>query len=437
MNRKVSLGVAVAGCVLAVALTVSATMMLAMRHFSALVSNVGQRQAMYDYLDEIDSAARGKYTIDEELLRTALAKGYLEGLNDPYAAYLSAEDYKVVQNALAGNYTGFGFRVTVVDNKLTVSYVADTSPAALAGIKKGDIVTVVDEEAMTGASYTTISDKLVNSEKMLLTVSHDGKESAMELTVNTYTDPGVEGYIVQDTVGYIRIRFFNNLTAMQFKNVYNELTRQGAQYFVFDLRNNTGGSLAAVKEILGYLLPSGPYATCVKKDSTETYTASDPYEMTARSATLVNGNTEGEAELFAGVMQDLSKAVMVGSTTAGKAVVQEYFSLASDKAAVRLTVGEITLMKSGSNWADKGLIPDRLKDLSYDKMQRFDLLSYGEDDQLKAAVELRKSNENVTTPDSNTTTATTTTPDSDGVTTAGTAETTTAASDGTATTTAA
>lgn len=428
MNRRVSLGAAVTACILAVALTVSATMMLAMRHFSDLVSDVGQRQAMYDYLDEIDSAARGKYTIDEELLRTALAKGYLKGLDDPYAAYLSAEQYKTVQNELAGNYTGFGFQVTVSDNKLTVSYVAETSPAALAGIKKGDIVTVVDEEPMTGTSYTTMSYKLANSEKMLLTVSRDGTESAMELTVNTYTDPGVEGYIVRETVGYIRMRFFNNLTAMQFKNVYNELTRQGAQYFVFDLRNNTGGSLAAVKDILGYLLPSGPYATCIQKNTTETYTASDPYEMTARSAVLVNGNTEGEAELFAGVMQDLSKAALVGGSTAGKAVVQEYFSLASDQAAVRLTVGEIMLMKSGKNWADKGLMPDRLKDLPYDKMQRFDLLSYGEDDQLKAAVELLGSNQNITTPDSNMTTTTTTT-------ITGSAETTTVASAQTTTTT--
>lgn len=399
MNRKVSLGAAIAVGILAVALTVSATMMIAMRHFSDLVSDVGQRQAMYDYLDEIDSAARGKYTIDEELLRTALAKGYLDGLNDPYAAYVSAEEYKVVQSELAGNYSGFGFRVTVVDNRLVVSYVAETSPAALAGVKKGDIVAVVDEETMNGTSYTTMMDKLANNEKMLLTVSRDGVESGMELTVNTYTDPGVEGYIVQDTVGYIRFRFFNNLTAMQFKNVYNELTRQGAQYFVFDLRNNTGGSVSAVKEILGYLLPSGPYAACVQKNTTETYTASDPYEMTARSVTLVNGSTEGEAEFFAGVLQDLSKTTVVGTSTAGKAVIQEYFSLVSDKAAVRLTVGEIKLMKSGKNWAEKGLMPDRLKDLAYDKLQRFDLLTYGEDDQLRAAVEAIKSNQTITTPD--------------------------------------
>ncbi len=424
MNRKVSLGVAVTVCILAIAVTVSATMMIAMRHFSSLVSDVGQRQAMYDYLDEIDSAARGQYTIDEELLRTALAKGYLEGLNDPYAEYLSAEAYKAVQSELAGNYTGFGFQVAVSDNRLIVSRVAENSPAALAGVKKGDIVTVVDEESMSSTSYTTMADKLANSEKMFLTVSHDGKESTVELTANTYTDSGVEGSLIQSTVGYIRFYGFNNLTAMQFKNVYNELTRQGAQQFVFDLRNNSGGSLTAVQEILGYLLPSGPYATCVKKSTTETYTATDPYEMTARSVTLVNGGTEGEAELFAAVLQDLSKTTVVGTSTSGKAVVQEYFSLASDKAAVRLTVGEITLMKSGANWAEKGLMPDRTKDLAYDKQQRFELLSYSEDDQLQEAVSVVQSNVAVTP---GTTTTATTVADGEATTTTETVATTTAA----------
>ena len=99
------------------------------------------------------------------------------------------------------------------------------------------------------------------------------------------------------------------------------------------------------------------------------------------------------------MLQDLSKTTVVGTSTAGKAVIQEYFSLVSDKAAVRLTVGEIKLMKSGKNWAEKGLMPDRLKDLAYDKLQRFDLLTYGEDDQLRAAVEAIKSNQTITTPD--------------------------------------
>ncbi len=82
MNKKISLGVAITVIILAVALTLSATMVLSMRYFSSLVSSVGQRQAMYDYIDEIDASARQYYTIDEEKLRTALAEGYIGGLNE-------------------------------------------------------------------------------------------------------------------------------------------------------------------------------------------------------------------------------------------------------------------------------------------------------------------------------------------------------------------
>lgn len=396
MNRKVSLGVAITVVILAVALTISATMMLAMRHFSSLVSDVGQRQAMYDYIDEIDTAARGQYTIDEEALRTALAQGYLEGLNDSYAAYLSAAEYKEVQSELAGNRTGFGLQLIVSDaNELVVSYVEENSPAALSGIKEGDVLTAVDEMAVTGASYAGVTGRLNSENKLMLTVKQSGAKSTMELTANTYTNVSVEGRIVQETVGYIRIRSFNSLTALQFKSLYNELTKQGALYFIFDVRNNEGGSLESVQEILGYLLPSGPYVNCTKKAGNEAFTSSDPYEMTAPTVTLVNGGTTGEAELFAGVLQDLSKTRLVGTSTAGKAVVQEYFSLVSDKAAVKLTTGILTRIHSGTSWQDTGLIPNQTADMSYSKMLKFELLTDEEDDQLQAAITLVKSGQSV------------------------------------------
>ncbi len=410
MNRKISLGIAITVIILAVALTFSATMMLAMRYFSSLVSDVGQRQAMYDYLDEIDTAARGRYTIDEEVLRNALAQGYLKGLNDPYAQYLSAAEYKQVQSELAGNHTGFGIHLIVSeDNKLIVSHVEDNSPAALAGIKKGNVLTKLDEVTLTGASYTAVAARLNSSEKLILTVEQNGTEATVELAANTYSHVSVEGRIVQENVGYIRIRSFNSLTALQFKSLYNDLTRQGALYFVFDLRNNEGGSLAAAQEILGYLLPGGPYVNCETKNGVEAFTASDPYEMTAASVTLVNGGTTGEAELMAAVLQDFGKTRLVGTSTAGKAVVQEYFSLASDKAAVKLTVGKLTRIQGGTSWQETGLFPDETADLAYDKQMKFELLTEDEDTQLQAAVALVTANQPVASQTTVTTAGTTTT----------------------------
>lgn len=413
MNRKISLGTAITVLILAVALTISATMMLAMRHFSSLVSAVGQRQAMYDYLDEIDVAARDRYTIDEEALRAALAKGYLQGLSDPYAAYLSSAEYQQVQNELRGDRTGFGLQLVVLENaekvqELVVSHVDPNSPAALAGIKAGAIITEVDGAAVNGASYTAVMGRLDNEKKLRITVRQSDGTTTTELSSNTYSDVSVEGKILQETVGYIRIRSFNNLTALQFKNEYNKLTQQGALYFVLDLRNNAGGSMDAVKEILDYLLPRGPYANCTKKDGVDMFTAADTYEITAPTVTLVNGVTMGEAELLAGALQEAGKTRLVGTSTAGKAVVQEYFPLSADKSAVKLTTGALTLL-SGANWQDTGLMPSQTVDLSLDKLMKFELLSAEEDDQLKAALTLLTSGQYTNTATGTTTAAPTTT----------------------------
>lgn len=392
MNKKVSYGVMIAVVLLAVALTVSATMVLSMRHFSSLVSDVGQRQAMYDYIDEIDSAARKDYVIDEEKLRAALANGYINGLGDPYAAYLSAAEYQQVQNQLAGKRTGFGLSVTAKGTDLVVLSVDDGSPAALAGITKGTVLTAIDGETVTGASVQVAQAKINSAEKLILTFPQDGVPTAVELSANTYTVVSVSGRVVNDNIGYIRISEFNNVTPLQFKNTYNELTRQGAMFFLFDVRNNAGGQLAAAQDILDYLLPRGPYVNCEKKGSTVAFSATDTYEMTAPSVTLVNGNTEGEAELFAAVLQDFSKTRLVGTSTRGKAVVQEYATIQSDKGAVRLSVGQLSRIQSGDSWADSGLTPDQTADLAYDKQLYFGLLSDEEDTQLQAGIALLMSN---------------------------------------------
>ncbi len=392
MNKKISLGVAIAIVLLAVALTVSATMVLAMRQFSSLVSDVGQRQAMYDYIDEIDSAARKDYTIDEEKLRAALANGYINGLEDPHARYLSADEYQKVQAQLAGNRTGFGLTVTAKDTELLVLSVDENSPAALSGIKKGDVITAVDGEAATAASYAAVQAKIEYAEKLIVTVKQGTTPTAVELSANTYTVVSVTGRLVLESVGYIRINEFNNLTALQFKNVYNELTQQGALYFVFDVRNNAGGHIEAVKEILGYLLPTGPYVNFAKKDGDTKFSATDTYEMTAPSVTLVNGNTVGEAELFAAVLQDFGKTRLVGTSTQGKAVVQEYVTIQSDKGAVQLSIGQLSRIHKGDSWKDTGLLPDQTADLEYNKQLYFNLLTDEEDTQLQAALTLLKSN---------------------------------------------
>ena len=400
MNRKVSLGAAITIAVLAVALAISATMMIAMRLFNSRVSDISQRQVMYNYLDEIDYAARQQYTIDEAKLRDALAHGYLDGLDDPYAEYLTADEYQTVATELAGTHVGFGFQIikTTEPNALVISYVEENSPAALAGLRMGDTLVSVNGTAVTGDSYTPVKGLIATEQELELKIRQNDTDAEVKLVSNAYTYVSVQGRIVQNSIGYIRIRAFNSGTAVQFKTKYAELERQGARSFVLDLRNNEGGSVDAAREVLGYLLPSGPYINCTTKNGVAAFSTSDPYEMTVSAVVLVNGGTTGEAELVAGVLQDLSKAKLVGVSTAGKAVVQEYFTLPSDKAAVKLTTGVLTRLKSETSWQDTGLIPDKMVDMPYSQLQRFEMLTDTEDDQLKAACELLKNDQPEETP---------------------------------------
>ena len=116
--------------------------------------------------------------------------------------------------------------------------------------------------------------------------------------------------------------------------------------------------------------------------------------MTQPSVTLVNGNTVGEAELFAGVLQDFGKTRLVGTSTEGKAVAQEYVTIQSDKGAVRLSIGLFSRIRSGSSWKDSGLIPDLMVDLPHDLAMRFELLTDKEDKQLQAGITLLVPNVN-------------------------------------------
>jgi carboxyl-terminal processing protease len=287
--------------------------------------------------------------------------------------------------------------------------VDDNSPAALAGIKKGAVVTKLQDEAVNGTSFATLEGALGSQEKVLLTVEDAGQSNTIELTANTYSVVSAYGEMLQDAIGYIRVDEFNALTALQFKNAYNKLMQEGAAYIVFDLRNNAGGQLSAVTEMLDYLLPRGPYVSCKKKGETTVLKATDSYEVTVPTATLVNGNTVGEAELFAAVLQDFKKTSVVGTSTQGKAVMQEYFSMASDKGAVRLSTGTFYCIQSGENWQNTGVYPNKTADLSYELQSRFDLITKEEDTQLQAAITLLKNSHYVSLNNATTSGAVTTT----------------------------
>ncbi len=392
MKKRIPLGMTLALIMLAVALSISLTMVFAMDRFSSTVNSVNKRQAMFDYLTEVDKAARQNYAgdIDEPALQERLAEAYITGIGDPYAGYLTADEYVELLQRNAGTAEGFGIelsRLTVTGN-VVVSSVDEGSPAALGGVAVGDVVTAINDTEITAdpVGLSTALSALHEQTKVLLTVRRGEKKQAFDLTRAAYAIVSVSGKVIRDNIGYIRVTTFNDATAEQFYNVFDSLTAKKVTSFIFDLRGNVGGSVDIAAEITGYLLPRGTFARSTASDGTVTpLSSASAHELTVPTVTLVDTQTAGEAELLAGALRQFSLTTVIGVQTAGRAFVQGYFPISSDNAAVRLSVAELSLVDGGS-WEGSGITPDETVPLSGDTIS-LSLLTEETDTQLKRAVE--------------------------------------------------
>ncbi|MBE6768780.1 MAG: PDZ domain-containing protein [Ruminococcaceae bacterium] len=425
MRKRLSWGAALSLMIIVVAVTVCVTMLVAMRRFNTQVNELNNRQAMYNYIADVDNAVRQNYygTIDEEVLRHAMAHGQVNGIGDKYARYLTTEEYNAHIVAMSGQSTGFG--ITVVANEsgqIVLSDVQFGSTAYSAGLQKGDVVVALNKASLGNEPLRAVEEALASSSTVLLTVQRDGKETAFELSAAAYARECVESEL-NGTVGYLRIKSITDVTPDQVHTAYTSLKDQGAAMLVLDLRGSESGSVEATKKILSLLLPHGLYGYYVDKDGTTELRAENTAQLDIPTAVLVNRKTAGEAELIAATLRQAGRAVLVGNTTAGRSMVQEYFTLTSDNSAVCFTVGEFQLLDK-SGWEGVGLTPDVISSLSEEQEDAWELLSLSVDPQYQAAVaKLAAMNEQggtTTTTTTTTTTVTTTTTDTaDATTTAG------------------
>lgn len=402
MKKRLSWGAALSLMIIVVAVTVCVTMLIAMRRFNAQVNELSNRQAMYNYVADVDNAVRQNYygVIDEEVLRRSMAAGEVAGIGDKYAAFLTNEEYIAAQEALSGQSTGFGIEVALnKSGQVVLSAVQMGSTAYSAGLQKGDIVTALNKTALGEDPLTAVQEALDSTASLLLTVNRDGKETAFELSAASFTRISVESSLMGET-GYIRIKAITDATPDQLKSAYSALKEQGATSVILDLRNNLSGSPEAAKKILSFLLPYGLYGYYVDNDGTTELRAEDSSQLDMPAAVLVNSKTAGEAELIAAALKQANLALLVGSPTAGRSMVQGFFPMASDNSAVKITVGEFQLLDK-SGWEGEGLILDATAWLTAEQEEILDILSPSVDAQLQMAL--------FTLSGSSTTTTTTTT----------------------------
>ena len=393
MNRKISVGMAVTIVILAMTVTFSITMLIAMRLFDSTVNSVKEKESMYNKVAEVDRYVRSNdyYTIDETTLYDRLTAGYLLGTGDKYARYYTANAYTELMNIQSGKVMGIGVELGMDQTGYAkVTKVYDGSPAQEAGIAVGDYITAIgdtDVKSLTGADAvqsrlqgevgTTVSVTWLNSEAASRTA---------DLTHSGYTSTTVD-FQMLDTVGYIKIRQFDGTTPSELDYAIRSLTSDGAQSLVFDLRDNGGGVLDDAVSCIDLIAPEGTVAYAEDKNGNRTVIGSSDGEtaIDLPMVCLVNGNTASAAELFAASLRNMCGARLAGTATMGKGTIQSSPQRLSDGSAVSITVAKL-ICGDGSCFDGTGLSVDVERALSAEETANFFDYTPESDPQIQRAV---------------------------------------------------
>lgn len=349
--------------------------------------------ALKKKLDSVNSIYRKYYIdeIDEEQLIYGVMSGYVYGAGDNFGEYMTPEMYKEYIQDSTGELVGIG--VMVIEDWSTgyiqVVEIIPDSPAEASDIRVGDfIVKVGDTDAATVGYYRAL-DMMRGEEGSVaqFTVYRDGEYIDFNIKRRKIESVSVSHRMYSDGItGIIRITGFEEPTADQFIAAMEDLKEQGAERYVFDLRNNGGGLLTAITDTLDYLLPEGPIIRITDKEGGEEVISSDASEITAPMAVLVNGNTASAAELFTAALRDYEKSVTVGTKTYGKGSMQTIIPL-DDGSAVRISFRMYSPPKS-DNYHGVGIEPDITVELDESlKNVSLYVISDEEDNQLQAAIE--------------------------------------------------
>lgn len=368
MGKKITLGTAITLIIIAIAITVSLTMVLALRNFNEKVSSITERENMFAKFTEIDNYVRqNRGDIDEEELMDSVAKGYLSGIDDPYALYMSAEAYSAYVAASSQTVAGVGISASMdSDGYMLVGKVYEGSTAASAGILPGDLIIKVDDINLSADTYADAEALLIGEAgtKVTLKVRRNGEDTEMEITRRVLTPTNV-ATIAFDNHYYIRVDSFTESTPDQFSKAVEKAISAGAQYLVFDVRSVSSGLISSAATILDRLVCSGDMLYVEYNDgSKETLYTSNSRETDIPMVVLVNEGTSGAAEFFAAGLRDFGKAKIVGTQTAGVGSLQKIYKL-DDGSAIQLTIGKYYLANSETAWEGVGINPDHAVSLGY------------------------------------------------------------------------
>ncbi len=375
--------------VLVVALAAGGVKFVQQRQYNGVLSDSSHVQKI-EYLEKmIDQEYLGE--VDNAEMAEGIYAGLVYGLGDVYSRYYTADEYAQETASTDGAYAGIG--VSIQKNKnggVQIAECYEGGPGAEAGLQTGDVITAINDTDVTDMELSDVVS-LIRENKdntIVLTVFRENEEKSREISVDV-TDvelPSVFGEMLDKKTGYIQITQFTGVTLQQYKDMFAELKDKGMERLVIDLRDNPGGLLTSVCDILREILPEGLIVyTEDKYGNREEETCDGKHQLDMSLAVLVNENSASASEIFAGAVQDHEVGTIVGTTTYGKGVVQELRQL-SDGSAVKLTVSNY-YTPNGNSINKVGIKPDVEVKLASELLNK-DEITHEEDNQLQKALDV-------------------------------------------------
>ena len=306
-----------------------------------------------EYVEEVDQA---------EIMDSAI-NGALQSL-DPFSAYMNPKVFEESQSETSGKFGGLGIEVSMESGVIKVIAPIDDTPASKAGIKAGDYIVKINGEQVQGKTLMEAVNLMRGPEgtSIEITVRRKGlrKAKIFKITREIIEIKSVISKIVDNKVGYLRLRAFNANSSSQLKKEIAKIEKNKKLVgYILDLRNNPGGLLSQAVTISDFFLNDGEIVSTKgrKKRENRKFFAKKGDKINGKPLiVLINNGSASASEIVAGALQDQKRAILLGETTFGKGSVQSIIPL-KNRGAIRLTISKYYL-PSGKSISEVGVVPD-------------------------------------------------------------------------------
>ncbi|MBF2054056.1 MAG: S41 family peptidase [Candidatus Sericytochromatia bacterium] len=337
---------------------------------------------------------KGEYVeqnVDDQKLVQGAINGMLAALDDPYTRYISKEEYKQMNEERSGSFSGIGIQIGMREKKLTVIAPIEDTPAWKAGLKTGDIIQKIDEK-MTEEMTVDDAVELIRGKTgttVKLTIYRPDTEKTQEVSIvrGKIEHQVVKSKMLANQIGYLRLTSFMQGNAPEkVEEALKDLSKQGMQALVLDLRSNPGGLLPNAVKIGSLFTSKGPIVRIVDRQGEEEMlqpTGKPAIDAKVPVTVLIDGGSASASEILAGALQDTKRATLIGTKTFGKGLVQTVHNL-YDGSGIAITTNKY-LTTNGTDINKKGIEPDIEVKIPKELLEK--TYSEAQDPQLQRAIQ--------------------------------------------------